>query len=156
MTTDDHEDWASDHNLSEGIYGRMLDKTREVANKALDRLRGLSDQLPVGMVEQVERLHEDPTHERRKTTRVNDASIRVTIQIAGLPDTTGEMVMQDHCPMGMAVLLPCPAGVGTVLRLRMPPKLGNGGWMTVEVKHCRKEGKGWIAGCELLSEQSPL
>ena len=89
-------------------------------------------------------------------TRVSDASIRVPIRIADAPGPPDEVPMRDHCPTGMAILLPCPAGVGTILRLRMPPEFGDGGWVTVEVKHCRKEGAKWLAGCELLSAQPLL
>ena len=64
--------------------------------------------------------------------------------------------MKDHSPTGLAVLLPCPAGVGTILRVRVPPEIARDDWVTVEVKYCRKEGDHWIAGCELLDKQSPI
>ena len=126
-------------------------ETREVADKALDRLRELSNQLPRGVVEQVERLHENPAHERRKAARVSDASLSVLVQAADVPGAAG-LVVQDHGPAGLAILLPCPAGEGTFLRVRLPPQLGGGGWVTVEVKYCRKVEGGWHAGCELLGD----
>ncbi|HYT90499.1 MAG TPA: hypothetical protein VEL76_17465 [Gemmataceae bacterium] len=140
----------------EEVYTRILDETQEVADKALDRLRMLGNQLPAGMIEQVERLRKDPAHERRKTVRVNDLSIPVAVQIANLAEATDRTALKDHCPTGLAVLLPCPAAVGTILRVRMPAHLGGGGWVTVEVKYCRRAGEEWIAGCELLDEQPPI
>jgi len=139
--------------LREDIYDRLLGEIREVSSRALDRLRELGEQLPDGVVEQVERLHADPTHERRKATRVNDLSIPVAVAAAGLPAGMGALGMKDHGLRGLAVLLPCPAGVGTVLRVRLPAEIGGGGWVMVEVKHCRREGKAWVAGCELLDDQ---
>jgi len=131
-----------------------MEQVREVADKALDRLRDLADQLPKGVVEHIERLHDDPTSERRKSVRVGDDSLPVSICV---PDETSEAGMvKDHCPTGLAVLVPCPTGVGTVLRVRMPAELGGGGWVTVEVKHCRKAAGGWVAGCELLGDQPPI
>jgi len=141
--------------LNAGVYEQMLDNTREVADKALARLRGLSDQLPGGAIEHVERLHDNPVSERRKAARLNDPSIPVAVQAINLQTDNGETLMKDHCPSGLAVLMPCPAGVGTVIRVRMPEQLGDGGWVSVEVKYCRKEGERWVAGCELL-DQGPL
>jgi PilZ domain len=139
--------------LSEDIFRRMLDEAREVGDKVLARLRELGGQLPEGTVEQVERLHYDPTHERRKTARVSDQSLPVAVQVAGQAGATNPTAIKDHSPTGLAVVLPCPAGVGTLLRVRMHP---GDTWVTVEVKHCHKEGAGWVAGCELLGEQPPL
>jgi len=140
--------------LTEEIYDQMLDETREVASKALNRLRGLGEHLPGGVVEQIERLHQNPGRERRKTARVKDEAIPVTVRAAGLP--ARGTALKDHCPTGMAVVLPCPAGVGTFLRVRVSSEYGEDRWVAVEVKYCRKEGEGWVAGCELLGNQPPI
>jgi len=155
MSINDHGEEVSAPEFDEVIYNRLLDKTRGVADKALNRLRELSDQLPAGTVEQVERLHDNPVKERRKAARVKDSSIPVAVQMVDIPGEGGTAI-KDHCPTGMAILLPCPAGPGTILRLRMPPEFGGKEWMTVEVKYCRKTEEGWVAGCELLSEQAPI
>ena len=55
----------------------------------------------------------------------------------------------------IAVLLPGSVEVGTVLRVLLPNELG-GGWVTVEVRHCRPEADGWLTGCELIPGQLPL
>jgi len=135
-------------------YDRILGEARAVSGKAIERLRELSNQLPDGVIEQVERLRENPAGERRKAVRVDDHSLSVVVTATDLQ--TDETAVKDHCPTGLAVLLPCPAGVGTVLRVRMPPKFGGGGWVSVEVRYCRKEGDAWVAGCELLVEQTPI
>jgi len=138
----------------ERLYGRILDEARGLSDKALGRLRELSSELPGGVIEQVERLHDDPVGERRKSVRVDDHSLAVAVVAADLP-AEGTAV-KNHCPAGLAILLPCPAGVGTVLRVRMPPELGGAGWVSVQVRYCRKEANGWVAGCELLGEQPPI
>jgi len=140
----------------EGLYHLLLEETREVADRALDRLRDLSKQLPSGALEQVERLHDDPVHERRKAARVGEASLTVAVRREGSPEGGEGSTVKDRCPTGMAVLLPCPAGVGTLLRVRMPPEVGAGGWVTVEVRYCRREGEAWVVGCELLRDQPLL
>lgn len=150
MPSKELQDRGHEPGLSEDLYGQMLDRTREVGDKAIDRLRGLGDRLPGGLVEQVERLHDDPTHERRKAARVADPPLAVAVHMEERSGRTEGTAMKDHSPMGLAVLLPCPAGVGTLLRIRLPT---SGAWVTVEVKHCRKEGAGWVAGCELLENQ---
>src|SRR4051812_88344 len=72
--------------LGEEVRSRILEHTREVVANALSRLRGLSSQLPAGVLEQVERLHSDPAHERRKAARLEDSSAPVAVQAPGLPE----------------------------------------------------------------------
>src|SRR4051794_24452145 len=135
------------------VREQVMEEARGVAERALERLRGLSGELPEGAVEQVERLHRDPASERRKAARLGDAPLPVSVRLGPLPGGT-EGAVRDHSPSGLSVLLPCPAGVGTVLRLRLPEQMG--GWVTVEVRHCRREAGGWVAGCELAPGQPPL
>jgi hypothetical protein len=142
--------------LTQEIQNRMLDETHKVGQKAIDRLRQLSNELPSGVVEQIERLHGDPARERRMTSRVSDSSIPISIHAVGLPRAAGGTAMINHCPAGMAILLPYHAEVGTLLSVRIPLELGAGGWVTVEVRYCRKEGPRWVAGCELLDDQRPI
>jgi len=147
MFSKESEELGPDPWLSVDVCGQMLDETREVASKALDRLRRLSDCLPGGVIEQLEQLHKDPAHERRRTARVQAGSLPLAVQLPDLPAAPGQAGIRDHSPRGVAVVLPCPAGVGTLLRIRVPPECA---WLTVEVKHCRREGGHWVAGCELL------
>jgi len=147
------EDRADD-GRNEVLYQRMMDEAREVSDKAVQRLRDLGGALPSGTVEQVERLHRDPLGERRKVARLSDPPLPVSVRATDLPPVGGS-ALRNHSPLGLAVLLPCPAGEGTLLRVRLPPDLGVG-WVTVEVKYCRREEGGWLAGCELLAEQAPL
>jgi len=142
---------GSRSSINEGLYEQILDQTREMAQKAVTNLRELSSLLPAGVVEQVELLHDDPVQERRKAARLSDSSIPVLIQTLECLGTA----MKDHSPTGMALFLPCPAGVGTLLQVRVP-KEPDGPWVLVEVKYCRRQGKMWVAGCELLSEQPPI
>jgi len=129
------------------LYERALEEARQVSDKALARLRALGDDLPPGLVAQVERLHDDPVAERRKAARVSYPEVPAAVVLSGVES---DAVVRDHSPAGVAVLLPCPAGEGTVLRVRVPPALGGPRWVVVEVKHCHREGRGWVAGCELL------
>src|SRR6188768_3849594 len=114
----------------EGARERMLEEARDVSRQAIERLRELSSQLPGGALEHVERLHRDPSAERRKAARLGDGSIPVAVRAGSLRDEGGSV--KDHCPTGLAVVLPCPAGVGTILRVLLPPEMG-GAWVTVEV-----------------------
>jgi len=147
---------AAGRNLSEGMRDKLLVEARQVGRETLRRMRSLSNQLPAGVVEQLEQLHYSPTRERRKATRVADESVPVCVQIVDQSESEGAAKVKDHCPTGLAVLLPCPAGEGVVLRVRMPPELGDGGWVSVEVRHCRREKEGWVAGCALLTDQPPI
>jgi hypothetical protein len=151
MSVSEPEDRA-DLNVCEDVYGRLLEDVRDVSDRTLDRLRLLGDDLPLGLVEQLDRLHDDPARERRKSVRVADDSAPVWVRAARLPDGSGVPAVKDHSPTGLAVLLPCPAGVGSVLHVRLPPELGGDKWVAVEVKHCRREGDGWLAGCEILPD----
>jgi hypothetical protein len=136
------------------VLGRMITQAREVGGKALERLRGLARQLPQGAIEHVERLHGNPAGERRKAARLADWSIPVAVRPGDLTDESSGVV-RDRCPTGLAVVLPRPAAVGTFLRVRLPAGMG-GGWVTVEVRHCREEPGGWVAGCELAGNQPPI
>jgi hypothetical protein len=134
--------------INKGLYDSMLDQMRAVGQRAVLHLRSLGNVLPTGVVDQVEHLHDDPVHERRKTVRFEDSSILVVVEGLDCPGT----VMKDHSPNGMAILLPCPTGEGTVMRIRIPPK-PDGQWILVQVRYCRREGDIWVAGCEVLSNQ---
>jgi hypothetical protein len=136
-------------------YTLLLQELHAVADDILGRLRDLRGDLPGGLVEEVERLYRAPERDRRRTVRVTDPPLHVTVKADGLPEG-GDTAVRDHCPRGLAVRLPCPAAPGSFLRVRLPLELGGSDWVTVEVKHCRKEEEGWIAGCELLAEQPPL
>jgi len=142
-----------DAGSGEDVREGMLEEARDVSRQAIQRLRELSGQLPGGALEHVERLHKDPSAERRKAARLGDGSIPVAVRAGSLHDEGGSV--RDHCPTGLGVVLPCPAGVGTILRVLLPPEMG-GGWVTVEVKYCRKEPGGWVAGCELVGNQPPI
>src|SRR4051794_9706017 len=98
MSMNDPHERPPDPVRGEALFNRLLRKTRKVADNALDRLRGLSSQLPSGAVEQVERLHENPTHERRKAARLSDSSIPVAVQRAEPTDAADEASVKDHCP----------------------------------------------------------
>lgn len=137
------------------IRERVIEKAREVSGKALARLRGLAGELPEGTVEQVERLHRDPSAERRKAARLGDVPLPALIRTVGPLSQKTEGVVWDHSPTGLLVLLAHPLGVGTVLHLRLPQEMG-GGWVAVEVRHCRSAADGWLIGCELVPGQTPL
>jgi len=139
--------------LGRSAYDELLRELRKVGDKALDRLRELRGHLPGRVVEQVEKLHDNPARERRKSARVRDPSVPVVIWAVDLPE--GSAQVKDHCPTGLAVSLSRPAEVGSVLRVEMPPELG-GGWVDVEVRYCRQEEQRWVAGCELLRGQPPI
>jgi hypothetical protein len=141
--------------LDVAVREQVLEQAREVGDKALERLRGVAEQLPQGALDHVERLHQGPTAERRKAARLSDGAIPVAVHWEAIPNGAGGAV-RDHCPTGLAVLLPCPAGVGTLLHVRIPPEMGDIGWVSVEVRYCRKEKGGWVAGCELVSNQPPI
>jgi hypothetical protein len=134
--------------LCEEVYGRLLEDVRDFSDRVLDRLRGLGNELPAGLVEQVERLRGGPSRDRRAAVRVPDGPVPVGVRVPGLPEGGAPPALKDRSPTGLALLLPCPAHVGAVLRVRLPPELG--GWVAAEVRHCRREGRGWVAGCELL------
>jgi hypothetical protein len=133
------------------IRDRVIEKAREVSDRTLERLRGLTAELPEGTVERVELLHGDPDSERRRAARLSDGAHPVTVCAAG--SVAGSV--RDHGPTGLAIRLPAPVGVGWVVRVLLPATLG-GGWVTVEVRHCRPDADGWLAGCELVPGQPPL
>ena len=66
--------------INKGLYDSMLDQMRAVGHRAVLHLRSLSNVLPTGVIDQVEHLHEDPVHERRKTVRFEDSSIPVVVK----------------------------------------------------------------------------
>ena len=138
--------------LTEQIRDRILADTRGLADRALERLRGLGAALPAGAADQVRRIRDDPGRERRKSPRLCDPPLTVTVHTADPAAPDSAAPLRDHSPTGLAVVLPCPAGEGTVLHLRSP----QGQWVAVVVRHCRREGGGWVAGCELLDGQPPI
>ena len=120
--------------------------------------RGMAGQLPEGvlLLEHVERLHRAPAAERSLSKRPGWATARSPCRSGqGRSPWRRAGLCRDHCPTGLSVLLPCPAGVGTVLCVLLPAEMG-GGWVTVEVRHCRREAGGWVAGCESLRGQPPI
>jgi hypothetical protein len=140
-----------DRFVYKGLLDLVLDETREVGNKAVLHLRQLSTDLPSGVVEQIEQMHQDPAHERRTVARLQGTSTPATVQgLEGQPTA-----VKDRSPMGIALHLPSPVNVGSILRVRVHPER-DGEWILVEVKHCSREGDEWVAGCELLPGQPAL
>jgi hypothetical protein len=137
--------------LRSELRERVLLEAQEAADKALERLLGVADELPASAVDYVKSLHDNPAAERRKTVRMaDDQAGSVVVSPFNGPSEVGEVI--DRCPTGLAVMLPCPAGVGTILLVRMPGGIEGGPWLSVEVKYCRKEAGGWVAGCEVVSD----
>jgi hypothetical protein len=130
-----------------------LAEAQEVADKALERLLGVAHELPPSAVDYVKSLHDNPAAERRKAVRMADQAVPVVVSPLNGPSEAGEVI--DRCPTGLAVLLPCPAGVGNILLVRMPGGIDGGQWLSVEVKYYRKEACAWAAGCEVVGDQRP-
>ncbi len=132
------------------IRDLLLKETRGVASNAVTRLRQLRSLLPAGVVEQVEKIYQNPGQERRNSLRLADSASQVKLQVDNYPGAA----LKDHNLTGMAIFLPCQAEVGTILHCRTAQAIDQGCTL-LEVKHCHKEGEGWVAGCEILSERPP-
>ncbi len=140
-----------DRLVNKGLFDLVLDETREVGNKAVLHLRRLSTDLPNDVIDQIEQMHQDPAHERRKVARLRGVLTPATVQ--GLEDK--RTAVKDRSPMGMALRLPFRVEAGSILHVWVHPER-HGEWLLIEVKHCSREGDGWVVGCELLGGQPAI
>jgi hypothetical protein len=59
-------------------------------------------------------------------------------------------VVVNRSQGGLALLLDDYHEVGTVLSVRPAEAQGDIPWIQVEVRHCRKAGRQWLAGCQFV------
>jgi hypothetical protein len=134
------------------VFFRLLDEARTISERVMDRLHALSDQFPTALpselVEQVERIHFDPSHERRRFPRLRDSMIPANVsEPADLIGWSSALVI-DRSPGGLALLLDTSMQEGTVLLVWFACEGEEEAWLPVEVRHCRSEGEKWLVGAE--------
>jgi hypothetical protein len=136
----------------------LLDAARGVSARVLDRLVELHADFPADLpgeaIRQLSFLSADVACERRGGLRLSGGLPVVTVlvtwprddQLNGTP-----IPVHDRAPAGLALVLPRPALVGTVLEVQ---GAGMDDRFRVQVKHCYRERDGWVAGCEFVGRAS--
>jgi hypothetical protein len=128
------------------VYTRILREAREVSAKARRRLsrlcRRFPSALPGVLADQVKRLLADPDGERRKAVRLPPGDDRAEVVWPGEGGRVAQARVVDRSPGGLALRMDRPAEAGTVLSVRREGEC----WELVEVRHCRADGEGWVAG----------
>jgi hypothetical protein len=142
-----HVSWA--------VYLKVLGEARAAARAAVARLRTLGQHfpsaLPEDLVHQLEQGLTDPDGERRKGLRVPAAEADTAV--ITLEGTGEQMVAQivERSPGGMALRLNRPLVEGVIVLVR-PASLPAPEMLVVEVRHCRLEEGGWVAGCLVVGD----
>jgi len=132
------------------VYRSLLDEAGEVTENILARLRRLHARypsaVPTRVLEHLERDHHHPAGDRRAAVRLAGGPARVRIRPS--PPRTGRVL--DRSPGGVSLRLGHPVHPGTLMTVRWPAVRSGHGWYTIQVRHCRADGDGWVVGCEFV------
>jgi hypothetical protein len=127
-------------------FQAALRRARDAADAALGRLGRLRERFPEALPGAVlEQLGRAPADDRRRAVRLQGGAERVVVREHSRRQGGGEVL--DYGPGGLGLRLPWPVGPGAVLRVRAAGAPGPA-WLAFVVRHCRRDGGGWVAGCE--------
>jgi len=89
--------------------------------------------------------------DRRAGRRAERQETRVTVGAGLEPSYVVESWVSDQSPDGLRLHLPEKlAEVGALLSIRPVEGGEETSWVPVQVRHCRREGDGWVVGCMFL------
>jgi hypothetical protein len=138
---------------AEPAYDALLRRAKNLSAHSLNRLRQLAQRYPSpplqDLVAYLQRSHDDPEHERRQSPRLLGQG-RVTVSTPEAPTEWTEAQILNRSVSGFCLLLGQEAVVGDILIVWMHEANPEAPWAAVEVRYCRAEQHGWVAGCRFL------
>ena len=142
--------------FSEGAYDSLLDEARQVSDKTMGRLRALQEHFPEALsaeqVERLERLRHHDRQDRRRGPRRPVPGLQVETRPADTFGPTAPGRLVDHSQFGVGIWLMQPEAIGTQLYLWGGEEGRDVKPSLVEVRRCEATDRGWLLGCEMLSE----
>jgi len=88
--------------------------------------------------------------ERRSAPRRGGGAITVVIARANARATRVQGSVTDRSLGGLGLAVPCPLGVGSIIKVRVAHVSEAIPWTPVRVKNCRPSRRQWIVGCEFI------
>lgn len=136
-------------------YSFLLDEAEGVAGNAVGRLRRLGDRypsdVPAPLIDALERAHTNPSDERRRGVRLGGSLTPAEVRADPTPMAPAQVV--DRSAGGLRLRVSRPLPVGFVVGVRVT---ADGRWFPVQVRYCRPDGDGWVAGCEYMAERPKI
>jgi len=118
----------------------------------LDKLRALQQQFPGAVpakaLDELEAFLLHPDWDRRVCQRCQSAGATVEVRRVGPPGGKLRARLLDRSASGLGIRLPIPVPVGSFLEIIPPDEQGT---IVIEVRYCRAETDGWLAGCQVLT-----
>ena len=92
-----------------------------------------------------------PDADLRTAARVEaQESIQVWFpDLGGVPLDSTSMDLSEG---GLSLHSPMPLGPGAACCVRLADEVPDGGWIPLEVRHCRPDATGWILGCRFVND----
>src|SRR5262245_57456644 len=135
---------------SRQVYRGLLREAQEGARQAVARLRALSERYPAALPAELLAQAAPRPGERRGAPRLPGAGPRAADGWPAPPGGGAALVLEVSAA-GLSLWLGWPAVPGETL---LVAPVGDGSWLHAEVRHCRAEGSGWVAGCQVLGRHS--
>jgi hypothetical protein len=93
---------------------------------------------------------EGPARERRCHFRRSGSATEVSIGHPENPTELARGVVVDRSTGGVCLEMPSPLAVGAVVSLRPSAGTTNSTWIDAEVRHCRRDHRGWNVGFKFV------
>ncbi len=143
---------------SETELTRLLDEARGLSQRSLERVRLLKELFPderVGTaLDDLERLDGETPRDRRYTPRFADCSSPILVSPSRSQEEGVLAAVRDCSAAGLCLRLDWPAEIGSFLWMHTAETPTEGGWVPLEVRHCRPDARGWLVGCQFVSNDS--
>jgi hypothetical protein len=107
--------------------------------------------VPTPVLDHLERANHRPRGERRGWVRLPGGPANVRLR----PRPLGRAGVLDYSPKGLLLRIRQPSEPGQIRMVRWPAPGGPRTWYPVQVRHWRKDGEGWVVGCEFVGTRSP-
>ena len=89
--------------------------------------------------------------DRRSALRRRGYPVRVLLAEAGGQAGAARGTVLDRSTGGLAIAADVAPPAGAVLGVCPEPHSREAPWVQVRVRHCRRDGDGWVLGCQFLS-----
>src|SRR5262245_35216821 len=140
---------------SEVEWTWLLDEARGLSQRSLERVRILKelfpDELAGTALDDLERIDAEVRRDLRRTPRFADCLAPVLVSPSRSQAEGALAAVRDCSAAGLCFRLDWPPEVDSILWMRSAEASPQASWVSLAVRHCRPDARGWLVGCEFVS-----